>query len=193
MMTEEEFFLAWKRTCEKDKIQDSLLSRWNSVKADYSDVIFLGVDENKSVLDELCKELQVEKLHFCPEYYHCDAAFYIEDTRLKTNPFSKPKNTRGLNSTWLKQILVHFEHENNIDDSWEEIIQLQNIPGELNVLVTYPEENTEEDRNKKLEVYYNEIANKDLKFLIIFGQKKSNTKIEWFGYKLEKYKFVEVK
>lgn len=191
-INELELFNAWKGTCERTEIQKLLLSRWNSKRSDYSDVIFQGTENEKSVLDGVLNSLNIKGLYFCPEYYHCDAAFYYDENRVKSNPFSKSQYPRGLNETWISKIEIHFEHENVIHDSWEEIIQLQNIPGELNVLVTYPEEDSEENRKKILDIYLKNISNRDSRFLIIFGQKKSECQIDWIGYKLGKEKFIGV-
>ena len=73
------------------------------------------------------------------EYYNCDVVFYDKNNMLSTVPSIFTKSQTSLKSVWLKEISIHLEHENEIKNSWQEIIQIMNFPGkELNILITYP-------------------------------------------------------
>ena len=132
--------------------------------------------------------------HLHQEYYGCDAVYYLEDKdRVREDPL-KPilkKNSLCTSSSklaavWLKKIRIHLEHENDINDSWQEIAQFCVIPGcELNVLVTYPDDN-EKQIQQILKVYADMLNQSyfDAPVLVIFGFLSGGT-IKWQGYKFD--------
>lgn len=203
-ITAKEFFDIWKEVCGENETEKELLEAWkpNSVKS-YTEKV-LGRNNQDSVLMKVLNKLKEKgdyDIH--QEYYACDAVFYNKKEHLISNVpdgFGKKRN-RGLNAVWLKGIAIHFEHENDINFSWQEITQLLVIPGkELNVLVTYPEfsitNNTEKEKEllqnyEKLlnledeEETENETESQNPKILLIFGYKEKvndKDKIIWHGF-----------
>ena len=199
MITEYEFFKIWKDTC-KDKETD-LVDAWNK---NYTNVI-LGRNNSESIMNKIKEKLNniggqksddVWELH--QEYYSSDVIFYREENRINENPFSKINSEWGkspsrFSGVYLKHIDIHLEHENNIKKSWEEIIQLQNVPGDLNVLVTYPMTEKDNEITQVSESLAQIIFNKnEFHLLVIFGN-KDNTQINWQGYLLKNGKLEEIK
>ena len=192
------FFELWKQTCYEKKTE--ICGAWDSGSySEYTKVI-LGKTNNKSVLVELTTKLNEyeNKVDFYQEYYSCDAVFFKEENTVKENEIAnllgidmnKKKAPSTFNQTWIKQIQIHFEHENNIKSSWQEIMQFCAIPGELNVLVTYP--NDEDEKKTAIQTYEKLISGSKLKnLLVIFGTHPNENVINWEGYKLANNRTLE--
>lgn len=193
---EETFFEKWKDACEGKKEKD-LVTNWKDTNM-YSYLIlgekglkkknFKNIErkindlsDKKSVVELLLKSMKknIDKnLDLHQEYYSADVVYYS-----KIDNISKK-------SVLLNHIVIHLEHENIIDKSLEEIAQLQIIPGDLDVLVTYPNYSFIEDGKIKEQLNkYKESMNEkfDKKLLIIFGflddTNSSKKTVTWKGYK----------
>lgn len=190
MITEEEFFKIWKETC-KEKETD-LVNFWEK---NYTHAI-LGRKNDDSIVNKIKNQLGKDwELH--QEYYSSDVILYREENRIKENPFSKinsewGKSPSGFSGVYLKHIDIHLEHENNIKKSWEEIIQLQNVPGDLNVLVTYPLTNEQNEIDQVIEALNKIIfKNEEFHILVVFGN-KDKAQINWQGYSLKNGKLEKI-
>ena len=189
------FYNAWKTVCSDN--EDAIIQAWDSGKwKQYTD-LFLGKSNQNSILVLLQQEL---KLEIYQEYYSCDAVFYKSSDCLDYNdieilcPQTSRKTPPIFNQTWLKKIRIHFEHENDIRTSWKEMMQFCVIPGELNVLVTYP--NDKDESQNALNCYNKILCDASFRnnVLIIFGtHAKGSTTITWDGYLFESNKFNKIK
>lgn len=200
-ITEEKFFEIWKNIC--DNLSSALIDAWKRKSPKSYTSLILSQDRDSVVClikekinEECCKNYDLHK-----EYYGCDIVYYetekgdsdilMEDPikiYLQTDNNTKYNTPTELNSVWLKKIRIHLEHENAVSSSWQEIAQICTTPGtELNVLITYPNNDSEIEYLKKA---YCDILNgqsEDFHLLVIFGFLKNNdTEIEWMGYKFEK-------
>ena len=98
------------------------------------------------------------------------------------------------NQCWVKEIEIHLEHENNIKNAWQEIMQFCVIPGKINVLITYP---NQAEEKKALDCYEKILGSIDFqnKVLVIFGKHtKGKEKVTWTGFEYKKAakKFEEI-
>ena len=199
-MTSKDFFQYWIKAYEIKK--NEICSAWDSGSwKKYTDVLS-GSSNSDSVLVEVNKQIKQKhpNYDFYQEYYSCDAVFYDKDDILSeeiVNNLMRRKRTNApgnAEGTWIKSIKIHFEHENNIKTSWQEIIQFCIIPGELNVLITYPDET--DDANIAITCYQDILNQANFKkdVLIVFGTHKKNSKdIVWTGYTYKKNKLTQIK
>lgn len=198
---EKTFFEKWKKACEENK-EKNLVANWSD--KNIRSYIILGekglkkknlknierkindLSDKKSVVESI-KESFKGSVDLHQEYYSADVVYYSENDNVSKK------------SVLLNHIVIHLEHENIIDKSLEEIAQLQIIPGDLNVLVTYP--NYPSTENKKIQRQlnnYEESMNEkfDKKLLVIFGfLNMTNNTVTWIGYKFnkEEKKFISVR
>lgn len=193
------FFEKWKTACEGKKEND-LVTNWKDTNM-YSYLI-LGekglkkknlknierkindLSDKKSVVESI-KESFKGSVDLHQEYYSADVVYYSENDNVSKK------------SVLLNHIVIHLEHENIIDKSLEEIAQLQIIPGDLNVLVTYPNYSSKDNKIQDQLNNYEESMNEkfDKKLLIIFGfLNTTNNTVTWIGYKFNKAekKFIPV-
>lgn len=197
-ITEEDFLKTWKAVCKEN--EQLLVNNWNK---DYTNVI-LGKNNQDSIVVKIKDRLKskFESIDIHQEYYSCDVVFYEEQDMVKREDLKISNAPLNLKGVYLKSLPIHFEHENLISDSWKEIVQFQNIPGKLNVLVTYPKNRDgeyQEEINKIIDRYKNVLADdlkskqdasdkEKIRILVIFGVLKESS-INWYGYKLENGKF----
>ena len=195
-ITEERFFEIWKKVC-KDK-ESELVKAWNKDRKEYSNVV-LGHGNSGSVVCGIKNKLTGYDLQ--QEYYFCDVVYYKNGDCMDRNPIkaTPERRTPGeINEVWLKTIRIHLEHENDIENSWQEITQLCVMPGrELNVLVTYP--NEKDDSQNIINAYKSILSENDsckgdfFHLLIIFGfLNDQKDDIEWKGWKWNGTKLNEI-
>ena len=193
----EMFFGVWKKSCLENEtlINDNWDNKTERTK------IMIGRHNPLSVLETCKKKINnyesSKQYELHGEYYQADAVFYDSNNRVYPKPRQFGKiTTCDKNAVWLREILVHLEHENNVKTSWQELTQLLVLPGiELNVLISYSEKEEQEIDflNGYLEIL-NEVSVKEKyyeKLLIIYGCKENN-QIFWHGYKYSdnKFKFI---
>lgn len=180
----EEFFVYWQQVCEENKAD--ICKAWdNGTYSEYTDVI-LGRCNNESVITKLHQKIK-ETYEVYQEYYSCDVIFFKNEDKLKMDDIKdlvdiQNNNTPSIfNQTWVKKIAIHLEHENTLKNSWHEIMQFCVIPGDLNVLITYP--NTDKDINGALHCYEKILDSKEMQVLVIFGEHTKGTlELSWKGY-----------
>lgn len=182
-----DFFAYWEQICTEN--ESEIIDAWESGSwGKYTDVI-LGKANNSSILVQI--QQKIDNIDFYQEYYSCDAVFFYPEDCLERKDLEKilppiaddvPPTFAG---TWLKKIRIHFEHENDIKTSWHEIIQICNIPGELNVLVTYP---NNDEKRETLRCYERILSSTDFtkRLLVIFGTHTKGTKeANWEGHEYD--------
>ncbi len=175
-ISEDFIFKSWTKVCKQN--EKKLLLAWLPHSDSEYTVAIL------KVLDSLKKEFQVndEDWELHNEYYKCDAVYYDKKDSITLPKLSMFKKKGGV---FLRHILVHLEHENEIRTSWEEIFQFCAFSADLNVLVTYPK--SEKDIETLKTEYAKILSTVDFypkKLLIILGIKIENPeKIKWFGFK----------
>lgn len=158
----------------------------------------MGPQNPNSILGKLKDEIH---LSIYQEYYSCDAIFFNEDKCLKKEEIQDFLSDEVINAPspfnqcWVKEIEIHLGHENNIKNSWQEIMQFCVIPGKINVLITYP---NHAEENIAINCYKNILKSIDFKYdvLVIFGtHTKYENEVNWKGFKYnqEKGMFVELK
>jgi len=163
------FYVAWIETVTNRK--DHLVSIWRNRKEFTNEIR----SWDGSVIFEVARKLDL--LCYPKDYYSIDAILYKQDDltpKIKTNNY------------WFRDIRVAFEHENQFNGGlFQEASHLLIINCDLRVLVSYPNNDNEEEAGLK---YLHEIItgnrqsksiSDDESFLIIFGYENG---FEWNGY-----------
>ena len=196
-ISEEDFFAKWKEACNGG-IEKLLIENWNKAPI-YSFLILGEKGIKRNIFDAIGRDIKdlygkksvVEKIKeslgpgfdLHQEYYSADVVYYRKENNISEK------------SVWLNHIDIHLEHENVIEKSLEEIAQLQTLPGDLNVLVTYPNWGNDSDKVKNLLKDYADKINKkfDKKLLVVFGfLEDGNKSIYWEGHKFNQGEFIEI-
>lgn len=166
-ITSRDFYKTWLQTVNQNKTQ--LIEKWRSNTEFTSFMIY----EKDSIVCQISEKLDL--LCYNNDYYSIDAVFYkSEDLVPEIGP----------NQIWLRDIKIGFEHENHFKSGlYQEVSHLLLTNAELKVLVSYP--NNEPDEQLK---YLHEIIintrhaselSKNESFIIILGYE---TGFAWEGY-----------
>ena len=128
-----------------------------------------------SVMDEIAEKLNL--LCYPRDYYSLDTILYKKEDLV-------PRIREG--AYWFRDIRVAFEHENNFKSGlYQEVSHLLITNCDLKVLVTYPDNDKQEEEGLK---YLHEVIkgnrqsktlSNDESFLIIFGYEAD---FSWVGY-----------
>jgi len=175
-VTNQYFFKIWKKVCKED--EENLFKIFDS-KSDYTNFI---LKKDNCIIDKIAEEL---KLKIYKEYYHTDAVFYEQ----KDIFVSKSKyNTWGTREDFcLKQIKIAFEHENNFQTAYQEVIHLLTTNADKKILVTYAKKENTKNHAEDFCKIIEGIKNNEPKILVIFGSIiKDEKKLEWKCYELRK-------
>ncbi|MSM38131.1 MAG: hypothetical protein GJT30_00705 [Geobacter sp.] len=154
-----------------------LKQHWTSGLTQYTRTI-------RRVLDDVATLLRVNLYN--SDYYTLDAVFYREKD---SEHFDKDE-------TYVKNIVVAFEHENAIRGSVSEMNKLQLFNAPLKVLVTYGDS---AQRKEFLGKYTKIVKGADLfsdisthrRQLVIFGDKPAEN-IEWYSFVYEEGRWVPI-
>ncbi len=161
----EQFFAAFKQVAvahEKDLIQ-----HWTRGLTQFTKTI-------RTVIDGVAALLDINLYN--SDYYTLDAVFYRDKD---VEHFDK-------DATYVKSIIVAFEHENAINGSVIEMNKLQLFNAPLKVLVTYGDS---AQRTEFLKKFARIVKDADIfsdfsthrKQLVIFGDKPAE-KIQWYPF-----------
>lgn len=149
--------------------KEHLLSIWRNAK-EYTS--YIKGDDN-SVINEVANRLNL--LCYPRDYYSIDTILYKQADRVP-----------GLNENnyWFRDIRVAFEHENNFKGGlYQETSHLVITNCDLRVLVTYPNESTDEELKYLHEIIVGSRQAKSISdnegFLLIFGYERD---FEWEGF-----------
>lgn len=172
-----DFYKAWVDTVTNRK--EHLLSIWRNAKVYTS---YIKGDEN-SVMDEVASRLNL--LCYPYDYYSLDTILYkLEDKTPDINP----------NTWWFRDIRVAFEHENNFKGGlYQEVSHLLITNCDLKVLVTYPNDDIENELNYLHKIIsgnrQSKSTSEEESFLLIFG---SEGDFSWDGYvyKIDNWKQI---
>lgn len=166
-MPPKKFFEIWKKACEESKT--ILSNNWYNGSKAYTCAV-LCENNNESVISRIKQQIKTFGYEVYQEYYHCDVVFYKDAYRVKEiTPWISKNGSKKISGTWLRQIEIHLEHENDSKKSWEELTQLLVLPGKkLNVLVTYPDKKDDNTVKKAYENILQSVA-VTTPLLVIFG------------------------
>lgn len=161
------FFKAWLDTVNGRK--EHLLKIWREAK---QFTPYIKGDDN-CVICEVAEKLHL--LCYPRDYYSVDALLYKQEDLV-------PNIKEG--NYWFRDIRVAFEHENNFRSGlYQEVSHLLLINADLKVLVTYPNEDTEEELDYLHQIIkgnrHSTSISVDESFLLIHGYEYG---FEWEGY-----------
>lgn len=162
-----EFYKVWLDIVSERK--EHLLKIWRNAK-EYTS--YIKGDDN-SVIKEIASRLNL--LCYPRDYYSIDTILFKQEDKV---PGLNPNNY------WFRDIRVAFEHENNFKGGlYQETSHLIITSCDLRVLVSYPNESTEDELKYLHQIISGNRQAKSISdnegFLIIFGYE---TGFEWEGF-----------
>jgi hypothetical protein len=165
-ITSEAFFNAWVQTA---KNRESLLKKIWREKTNFTNQV-KGSDS--SIMKEIADKLGLLCYH--GDYYCIDTVLYKKED-LALGPKA--------GNYWLRDMRVAFEHENDFNGVYQEISHLLLTNCDLKVLVTYPNNEFEDEAQYLHEIIegnrMSKVLSDEESFLIIIG---SEGDLFWEGY-----------
>lgn len=171
------FYKTWLDIVSSRK--EHLLKIWRNARVFTS---YIKGDDN-CVIGEIASKLGL--LYYPRDYYSIDCILYKKEDLV---------HNLKEGSYWFRDMRVAFEHENDFKSGlFKEISHLLLVNADLKVLVTYPNEDTDDQMKYLHEIISGnrqaKFISDDESFLIIFGYERG---FAWEGFVYKEHDWVQI-